>query len=138
MRRVPPHFSIQPESVEVMPGGDANLTCVAVGSPMPQVKWRLGAVDLTNEREIPVGKNVLMLSNVQESTTYTCVATSELGNIEYDVEVRVKGDSAIIYEFIVIFLLFYLIYCTVELCYDGLGYDVYLVITYCNVRSHVM
>lgn len=92
VRRVPPHFSIPPESVEVMPGGSANLTCVAVGSPMPKIKWRLGAVELTNEDDIPTGKNILMLSNIQETTTYTCVATSELGNIEYDVEVRVKGE----------------------------------------------
>ena len=38
MRRVPPHFSILPESTEVASGGAVNLTCVAVGSPMPQVR----------------------------------------------------------------------------------------------------
>lgn len=103
MRRVPPHFTVPPESLEVMPGGDVNLTCVAVGSPMPQVKWRLGAVDLTNEKEIPIGKNVLTLSNIQESTTYTCVATSELGNIEYDVEVRVKGRPASVLKILSMF-----------------------------------
>jgi receptor-type tyrosine-protein phosphatase delta len=88
---VPPHFSIPPENVEVMPGGSVNLTCVAVGSPLPHVRWRLGAVELTPEDSVPIGKNVLMLQDVRESSTYTCVATSELGNIEYDTEVRVKG-----------------------------------------------
>ena len=68
-----------------------NLTCVAVGSPMPHVKWRLGAVELTPENSVPIGKNVLQLTDVRETATYTCVAASDLGNIEYDAEVRVKG-----------------------------------------------
>ena len=91
VRRVPPHFSIPPESVEVMPGGDVNITCVAVGSPMPYVKWRLGAVELTPEDTIPIGKNVLMLKDVRESANYTCVAASDLGNIEAIAQVKVKG-----------------------------------------------
>lgn len=93
VRRVPPHFSILPESTEVASGGAVNLTCVAVGSPMPHVKWRLGAVELTPENAVPIGKNVLQLSDVRETATYTCVAASDLGNIEYDAEVRVKGTS---------------------------------------------
>ena len=94
VRRVPPHFSIPPENVEVMPGGSVNLTCVAIGSPMPFVKWRLGALELTPEANIPIGKNVLMLNDIRESATYTCVAASDLGNIESDAEVRVKGSSS--------------------------------------------
>ncbi len=93
VRRVPPHFSIPPESVEVMPGGDVNITCVAVGSPMPYVKWRLGAVELTPEDTIPIGKNVLMLKDVRESANYTCVAASDLGNIEAIAQVKVKGRA---------------------------------------------
>lgn len=91
VRRVPPHFSIPPESVEVMPGGAVNITCVAVGSPMPFVKWRLGAVELTPEDNIPIGKNVLMLVDIRESANYTCVAASDLGNIEAAAQVKVKG-----------------------------------------------
>lgn len=91
MRRVPPHFSIPPESAEVMPGGAVNLTCVAIGSPMPTIRWRLGAVELTPEESIPFGKNILMLTDIRESATYTCVAMSELGNIEAEAEIRVKG-----------------------------------------------
>lgn len=93
VRRVPPHFSIPPENVEVMPGGAVNLTCVAIGSPMPHVKWRLGALELTPEESIPIGKNVLMLNDVRVSATYTCVAASDLGNIESDAEVKVKGEK---------------------------------------------
>ena len=77
-----------------MPGGDVNITCVAVGSPMPYVKWRLGAVELTPEDTIPIGKNVLMLKDVRESANYTCVAASDLGNIEAIAHVKVKGMVA--------------------------------------------
>jgi Immunoglobulin domain len=93
VRRVPPHFSSPPDNVEVMPGGAVNLTCVAVGSPMPTVRWRLGSVDLTPEEAAPFGKNVLTLNDVRQTATYTCVATSDLGNIEHYAEVRVKGQS---------------------------------------------
>ena len=58
---------------------------------MPYVKWRLGAVELTPEETIPVGKNVLMLTDVRESANYTCVAASDLGNIEAVAHVKVKG-----------------------------------------------
>ena len=74
-----------------MPGGAANITCVAVGSPMPYVKWRQGAIELTPEDNVPVGKNVLMLMDITESANYTCVAASDLGNIEAVAQVKVKG-----------------------------------------------
>ena len=92
MRRVPPHFSIRPDSVEVIPRGDVNLTCVAYGSPMPNVKWRLGPLELTPEDVVTEGKNVLMLTDIRVSNNYTCVATSELGKIEHVAEVKVKGQ----------------------------------------------
>jgi len=38
-----------------------------------------------------LGKNILMLTNLRRSATYTCVASSDLGNIAYDVDVIVKG-----------------------------------------------
>ena len=87
-----PHFSIPPESVyEVMPGGSVNLTCIAIGSPMPHVKWRLGATDLTPDASVPIGRNILVLTDIKESATYTCVAVSDLGKVEARTEVKVKG-----------------------------------------------
>ncbi|XP_054993884.1 receptor-type tyrosine-protein phosphatase F isoform X9 [Sorex araneus] len=91
VRRVAPRFSIPPSSQEVMPGGSVNLTCVAVGAPMPYVKWMLGAEELTKEDEMPVGRNVLELSNVLRSANYTCVAISSLGMIEATAQVTVKA-----------------------------------------------
>lgn len=92
VRRVAPRFSIPPSSQEVMPGGSVNLTCVAVGAPMPYVKWMMGAEELTKEDEMPVGRNVLELSNVVRSANYTCVAISSLGMIEATAQVTVKGE----------------------------------------------
>lgn len=92
VRRVQPQFSVKPEpAYDVPPGSDLNVTCVAVGSPMPVVKWRKGAIDLTPEENLPVGKNVLMLENVQESANYTCLASSKLGTIEFTTQVWVQA-----------------------------------------------
>ncbi|XP_048019505.1 receptor-type tyrosine-protein phosphatase S isoform X13 [Megalobrama amblycephala] len=91
VRRVPPRFTILPTSHEIMPGGSVNITCVAVGSPMPYVKWMLNSEDLTPEDEMPVGRNVLELNGVRESANYTCVAMSSLGIIEAVAQVIVKS-----------------------------------------------
>ncbi|XP_073704498.1 receptor-type tyrosine-protein phosphatase S, partial [Garra rufa] len=91
VRRVPPRFTILPMSHEIMPGGSVNITCVAVGSPMPYVKWMLNSEDLTPEDEMPVGRNVLELNGVRESANYTCVAMSSLGIIEAVAQVIVKS-----------------------------------------------
>ncbi|XP_029971393.1 receptor-type tyrosine-protein phosphatase F isoform X8 [Salarias fasciatus] len=91
VRRVPPRFSIPPTNQEVMPGGSVNLTCVAVGSPMPYVKWTMGSVELTKEEEMPLGRNVLEVTNIRESANYTCVAISSLGMIEATAQVTVKA-----------------------------------------------
>ncbi|XP_059922774.1 protein tyrosine phosphatase receptor type Fa isoform X3 [Gadus macrocephalus] len=91
VRRVPPRFSIPPTDHQVMPGGDVNLTCVAVGAPMPYVKWMSGALDLTREDETPVGRNVLELTNVRDSANYTCVAISSLGMIDTTAQITVKA-----------------------------------------------
>ncbi|XP_030207658.1 receptor-type tyrosine-protein phosphatase S isoform X9 [Gadus morhua] len=91
VRRVPPRFSIPPADSEIMPGGNVNITCVAVGSPMPYVKWMLGAEDLTPEDDMPIGRNVLELTDVRQSNNYTCVAMSTLGVIEAVAQISVKA-----------------------------------------------
>ncbi|XP_031415683.1 protein tyrosine phosphatase receptor type Db isoform X1 [Clupea harengus] len=91
VRRVPPMFSILPRDSDIMPGGSVNITCVAVGSPMPYVKWMLGSEDLTPEDDMPIGRNVLELTDVRQSANYTCVAMSTLGVIETVVQITVKS-----------------------------------------------
>ncbi|XP_045139286.1 tyrosine-protein phosphatase Lar-like isoform X5 [Portunus trituberculatus] len=90
VRRVPPRFSMAPESVyEVMPGASLSITCVAVGSPMPYVQWKK---DMTVEMtENLITKNVLQLDNIQESANYTCQAQSTLGLVTKDVSVKVQA-----------------------------------------------
>lgn len=92
IRRVPPQFSRPPDPVnEVLLGGSLNLTCVAVGSPMPFVKWRRGLdEDITNENDLPVGKSVLQLNDIRSSSNYTCIASSSLGVIEALAMVKVQ------------------------------------------------
>ncbi|KAG7272778.1 hypothetical protein CRUP_036838 [Coryphaenoides rupestris] len=51
VRRVPPRFSIPPADSEIMPGGSVNITCVAVGSPMPYVNLAQGSRDPHGDRE---------------------------------------------------------------------------------------
>ncbi|XP_042581280.1 receptor-type tyrosine-protein phosphatase F-like isoform X4 [Cyprinus carpio] len=91
VRRVPPRFSIPPTNHEVMPGGSVNLTCVAVGAPMPYVKWMKGEQELTKEEEMPIGRNVLELTNIRQSANYTCVAISSLGMIDTTAQITVKA-----------------------------------------------
>jgi receptor-type tyrosine-protein phosphatase F len=76
-----------------MLGGNADLTCVAVGSPMPYVKWRKGLdEDITPEDNMPVGKSVLQLTDVRVSANYTCIASSTLGMIEATTMVKVQCE----------------------------------------------
>lgn len=98
VRRVPPRFSIPPTNQEVMPGGSVNLTCVAVGSPMPYVKWMMGPVELTKDEEMPMGRNVLEVTNIRESANYTCMAMSSLGVIEATAQVTVKGETSCVHQ----------------------------------------
>jgi netrin-G3 ligand len=94
VRRVPPQFSRPPDLVnEVMLGGNLTLVCVAVGSPMPHVKWRKGLdQDLTPEESLPIGRNVLELTDIRVSANYTCIASSSLGIIEAQAMVKVQCE----------------------------------------------
>ncbi|KAI7810463.1 putative protein tyrosine phosphatase [Triplophysa rosa] len=91
VRRIPPRFSVPPMDYEIMPGGSVNISCQAVGVPMPYVKWMLGAEDLTPEDDMPIGRNVLELTDVRQSANYSCVAMSTLGVIETIAQITVKA-----------------------------------------------
>ncbi|KRZ40215.1 Tyrosine-protein phosphatase Lar-like [Trichinella pseudospiralis] len=93
VRVFPPFFSRRPESrYQVMPGGSVNLSCVAVGHPMPRVFWRRGSgEDLEDAFKAPYGRNVLTLTAVDKTENYSCVAFSSLGNIESSTTVEVKA-----------------------------------------------
>lgn len=48
--------------------------------------------DLTPEDNLPIGKNILNLTNIQSSANYTCVAASTLGVIEATTMVKVQCE----------------------------------------------
>ncbi|XP_059488383.1 tyrosine-protein phosphatase Lar-like [Neocloeon triangulifer] len=90
VRRVFPMFTIRPKPLyEVMLGADLNVTCVAVGSPMPHVMWLQGKQEINAHQ--PVGKNILHLKDIRQSANYTCVALSALGSIEAPAMIKVQA-----------------------------------------------
>ena len=87
-----------------MPGGSVNLTCVATGLPMPHVRWRVGSKEMMSDEnfsQAPIGRNDLVLVDVQESMTYTCIAYSILGSVEANAEVKVKGGLGFSRRFLI-------------------------------------
>ncbi|CAB3404169.1 unnamed protein product [Caenorhabditis bovis] len=92
VRRVPPYFSYPLDrQYTVGIGGSINLTCVAVGYPMPRVFWKKTDQELLDDpNSAPIGKNVLTLTNVESTENFTCVAVSALGNIEATTTVIAK------------------------------------------------
>ena len=92
MRRVPPQFTILPDSeYRVMMGEDLNITCVAIGSPMPHVKWQRDSQDIYPDISPKIGKNVLHLKEIKTSHNYTCVAASKLGIREANTWIKVQS-----------------------------------------------
>ncbi|XKL63768.1 hypothetical protein PGB90_006132 [Kerria lacca] len=93
LRRVAPQFSITPPSFkEVKLGDDFNITCVAIGSPMPYVRWQKDPqIDITPEDQLPVGRNILEIKNAQTSESYTCIAASSLGTVNATTVVKVQS-----------------------------------------------
>ncbi|VDK80344.1 unnamed protein product [Litomosoides sigmodontis] len=93
VRRVSPYFSYKLERLyKTAPGGALNLTCVAVGYPMPRVFWKKSDDTYLNDpQSAPIGRNVLKLTRIEKTENYTCVAVSKLGNIEAMTTVEVKS-----------------------------------------------
>lgn len=61
---------------------------------MPYVWWKkLGGERLGDPDNTPIGRNVLTLTNIQESANYSCTAVSDLGTIVLFTEVKVQGMS---------------------------------------------
>jgi len=77
--------------MEVMIGASVNLTCVARGNPPPEIRWRMGDMQLTPRDRVPTVTNVLILQDLNETATYTCEAENELGSDLWHSEVCVKG-----------------------------------------------
>ncbi|XP_046551054.1 hemicentin-1-like [Haliotis rubra] len=93
-RQYPPHFTKSAENKRVRIGDDVTMVCTAGGAPVPLVRW------INNGRPIngagPAnGRDVIRLTNVQESTNIVCTAENLLGNIEYTARVIVEDPEAV-------------------------------------------
>lgn len=87
----PPEVMVIPDRAKVRPGGSVNLTCLAGGSPFPWIRWRRGADWLTPEEEAVQGRSTLVLTDLRQTTIYTCSAENEFGHMEHRTKVRVIG-----------------------------------------------
>lgn len=67
--------------------------------------------DITPEDDLPIGKNILELTNIQTSANYTCVASSVLGDIEAIAVVKVQCELNNLFMFVATyFLIFFYFY----------------------------
>lgn len=88
-------------------GKDLSLRCVASGAPdLPMVSWHEKVVDKrTGEKKERIvdgsiqkrGENIFKLTNIQRSMVIFCKAQSELGIVEEQTEIRVKGTRKFLY-----------------------------------------
>ena len=97
VRRQAPAFSRYPEKeIWVDEGQSVNITCIAVGSPMPQVRWLEWNEAAQQWQQVPgssmaIGKIILELRNVRRDVNFTCEAYSSLGSIQAQSRVKVKS-----------------------------------------------
>ena len=113
------HNHISPElpnitSVEMYPasyvlqGSDANITCVATGSPPPAITWTLNGQPTPYQSSsfsilpssIPCGTiepgqrvSVLQITSISSSGNYTCNATNINGSSWQNVYIVVQGNE---------------------------------------------
>jgi netrin-G3 ligand len=102
-RQIPPYFSIKlPHLHKVVTGGTVNLTCVAVGYPMPRVFWRRQSdgLILNDPLTAPIGRNILTVRDVRQSETYKCLAVSKLGNIGAITVIEPDGRKYYFYDMV--------------------------------------
>ena len=92
VRRVPPYITEVSPDVTLDKGESVNLSCRAVGSPMPYVRWMNEDSSVTQSETVSsVGNTSLLLTNVQESEEYICEAESDLGKVQKTVKITVKN-----------------------------------------------
>lgn len=84
---------VDPEVVEINPGASVNLTCSGQGSPLPGVKWFHEGRELEAypDGDFYPEKLVLRLERVLTPGVYRCIGTSEIGNVEKNATVNLRG-----------------------------------------------
>ena len=82
-----------------------DLSCTAVGNPVPSIKWKMDNVILKNSSHhfiktightpSPLQQSVLHISNisVHDQGLYSCIAQNPQGEIKYEAPLVVKNPS---------------------------------------------
>ncbi|GFR28887.1 down syndrome cell adhesion molecule-like protein 1 homolog, partial [Trichonephila clavata] len=90
----------------VYPGVSVSLKCMATGSPLPQVTWRLDSLPLPEQLRFRVGDYVTRDSRVvsyvnitsiqvEDGGLFSCKATNEVGSVLHSARVNVFGPPTI-------------------------------------------
>ena len=102
------YFDLSPASY-VLQGSDANIICVATGSPPPAITWTLNGQptpyqsfsfstlpsSITCDTVFPgVAASYLLITSISSSGNYTCNATNINGSSWQSVYIEVQGNEA--------------------------------------------
>ena len=105
------HLEIYPARY-VLQGSNANITCVATGSPPPAITWTLNGQPTPYKSSsfstlpsnitcdtIELGQrvSVLQITNISSSGNYTCNATNIKGSSWQSVYIEVQGNNVCSY-----------------------------------------
>ena len=78
-----PRFVVHPKSLDVKPGTNVTLSCIASGYPEPILAWRRNNQTLVNATVVErQNRSLLVLRSVRaarDDGNYSCVASNELG-----------------------------------------------------------
>uniref|UniRef100_A0A8B9VVQ4 Neuronal cell adhesion molecule n=1 Tax=Anas zonorhyncha TaxID=75864 RepID=A0A8B9VVQ4_9AVES len=95
-----PYWITAPRNLVLSPGEDGSLICRANGNPKPSISWLSNGVPIGVKGSILRGNEYVFHDNgtleipvaqKDSSGTYTCVARNELGKIQNEVQLEVKG-----------------------------------------------
>lgn len=89
----PPHFTVEPQSVNITVSGTYEIKCEAEGSPEPVIQWFFNGKTLENSDDLrrDISKTKIVTANVEKSDTgnYACTATNAHGYVTKDIYVNV-------------------------------------------------
>ncbi|KAH7948089.1 hypothetical protein HPB52_018435 [Rhipicephalus sanguineus] len=78
----PPEWVVEPVDVKLHQGGNATVTCEAIGNPTPSVRWKLTSKHGGNKETTASGKNELQIANASklDAGSYECSADNEVSD----------------------------------------------------------
>ncbi|CAF3575459.1 unnamed protein product [Adineta steineri] len=99
MKGIPPTFTVEPKTTQVVKGNTAEFNCRIIGSPKPEVQWFLngkilhsgGKISIVEER----GLVILRIENITDADngTIKCVVKNTLSEISREVQLQIIGEQ---------------------------------------------